>query len=158
MAIAERVSDLDPRIWLNGSELARALQRPESTVYSALAAYIRASRKVGGQRRYNWTVGFELCRAYAVPLDEFFERVRPLLVTRAEERRDDPRDVLQLFEVLMRRWQDAPGEPAVTPAMIDSLWRPSGRLDRDAAAAAELLEPVIDGPNVPGPSKFPGAV
>lgn len=157
MAIAERASDLDPRIWLNGSEIARALQRPESTVYSALAAYVRASRRVGGQRRYNWIVAFELCRAYAVPLDEFFERVRPMLVDRAEDRGNDPRDVLQLFNTLMRRWREA-GEPSVTAAMIDSLWTPSGRLDGEAVAAARLLEPVGDGPNVPGPARLPRSV
>jgi hypothetical protein len=155
VAIAERASDLDPRLWLNGAEIAKALQRPDSTVYSALAAFVRASQKVGGQRRYSWTVCLELCRAYAVPLSEFAERVRPVLFERAEERGNDPRDVLQLFEVLMRRWVETRDDPKVTQEMIERLRMPSGRLDPDVVAAARLLPAIEDGPDAAGPSRLP---
>ena len=153
MAIVERASDLDPRLWMNGAEIAKALQRPDSTVYSALAGFVRLSQKVGGQRRYSWTVSLELCRAYAVPLAEFSERVRPLLVARASERGNDPRDVLQLFELVIKRWVET-REPEVTPEMIKRLHMPSGRLDPDVVAASRVLPQIQDGPAIPGPTRL----
>lgn len=154
MAIAERASDLDARLWLNGAEIAKTLQRSESTVYSALAAFIRSSQKVGGQRRYSWTVCLDLSHAYAVPLNEFAERVRPILEARAAERGNDPRDVLQLFEVVIRRWEETRGEADVTPEMVERLWVPAGRLDPEVAAAARSLQGVGDGPDVQGPNRL----
>lgn len=154
MAIAERASDLDARLWLNGAEIAKALQRSESTVYSALTAFSRSSQKVGGQRRYSWTVCLDLCRAYAVPLHEFTERVRPILEARAADRGNDPRDVLQLFEFVIKSWQETRRESEVTPAMVQRLWVPAGRLDPDVVAAAKSLQAIEDGPDTQGPKRL----
>jgi hypothetical protein len=153
---AERASDLDPRIWLNGADIAVGLRRPDSTIYSALVAFSRKSQRVGRERRYHWIVSFELCRAYAVPVQEFAERVRPILKERAEARGNDPRDVLDLFEQVYEAWLDNPAlDVPVTARMVERLWVPSGRHDADAAQASRSVEENPDGPAVRGPSSIP---
>lgn len=120
--VAERVHNLaDPRLWPNAVQIAEGLGRPVSTVRDALANYLKVSRSVGRERRYPWTVTFELARIYAVPIDELTAWAHSFLEGVARERDFDPRDLYELYGTVRAQWEREPREPNVTSEMVRRL-------------------------------------
>lgn len=159
-AVAERLSEADARIWLNALEIAQGLRKPPSTVYSALGGFLRYSRRVGRERRYPWVVAFELCRAYAIPVDEFSEAARSFLEMRARDRDADPRDLFSLYYLVLRRWLDVGLEEVpVTPEMIRRLHLPPRPRDPEVIRAARAIQESEETPQrmVVGPRRIPAS-
>src|SRR5437867_5613999 len=101
---ASRISESDPRLWLNGREIADALGRSPSTVYDALERLRPVYRTVGNENRFPWKYCLELASRWAVPTREVGVRLYFVFQRRAEELDADPRDVASLFDHVCRAW------------------------------------------------------
>lgn len=104
MAVAEPISEADPRLWLNARDIAEAVGRAESTIYDALDGFTTWSRSVGRERRYPWMVSCQLAYRYAVPVSELYGRCASVLDRRASEVGADPKDVRNLFLLVCNSW------------------------------------------------------
>lgn len=133
LPVAERISEADPRLWLNAPEIAEAIGRPESTIYDALESFSSAVRMVGRERRYPWLIGCYLAYRYAVPFDELQARLARALERHANDLGADPKDVHVLFRRVCRSWLETMDSGLIS---IGSVPQGEGSLPYAAALAA----------------------
>lgn len=105
-ATAERISEADPRLWLNGREISEVVRRSPSTVYDALERLSAISRTVGNENRFPWKYCLILAERWAVPSSELWSRLEPVFAQRARDIDADPSDIRELFAHVARAWSE----------------------------------------------------